>query len=529
MQGSRLFRPTALLATALALVCPPLAAQQVRWARHFGGSGSDGFEDVIALPSGGFVACGSRWLPAPSWIDAYVVQVDANGIEQWSETFGGDGEDYATSIVRTADGGLAVAGRTQDGGSFVGFLRKLDANGGLLWEQRYELIGVDERIHDVIETSDGGFLLSGQTRFPHGPFLNYDFWVVRTNASGEALWQQGYGFGPGGNDVAHTAVQLDDGSFVVAGSAQDYWGPWVIGLSASGALEWSRNYSTTSGGGFDEAVVTADGNLAFIGEAVQSVGDVNIVLTRTDADGVLLDEDFYDLGGTSSSSDSGTALVERADGGFAISAYSSSNNGGYDVFVMRTDAQGGELWSTFLGGASDDRGFALAAALDGSLVVAAWDTWSNGQDAWLVRVEDSACAGTIDSYCAVAPHSGGQVVLMGATGSASLQANDLILTASGGRAGAACLFVYGTAATQLPFGDGYRCVAGTVFRLPPIQSFTPSGTAQRTLDFGVPPFASGPGMLRAGESAYFQLWYRDSASTGAGFNLSNGLHVVVCP
>ena len=223
MQGTRLLRLPALLASTLALLCAPLRAQQVRWAQHFGAGGADGFEDVIALPDGGFVACGSRGLPAPSWIDAYVVQVDGDGIEEWSTTFGGTGEDYATSIVRTADGGLAVTGRTEGaGGSFVGFLRRLDASGVLLWEQHYALVGVDERIHDVIQTSDGGFLLSGQTRFPHGPFFDYDFWVVRTNASGDALWQQAYAFGPGGNDVAHTAVELSDGSFVVAGSAQDY-------------------------------------------------------------------------------------------------------------------------------------------------------------------------------------------------------------------------------------------------------------------------------------------------------------------
>ena len=68
------------------------------------------------------------------------------------------------------------------------------------------------------------------------------------------------------------------------------------------------------------------------------------------------------------------------------------------------------------------------------------------------------------------------------------------------------LFFTGPEEIQVPFGDGFRCVgAGSVglFRL-------------------------GPPQL-PGERRSFQLWYRDPAAGGSGFNLSNGVTVTFCP
>lgn len=47
------------------------------------------------------------------------------------------------------------------------------------------------------------------------------------------------------------------------------------------------------------------------------------------------------------------------------------------------------------------------------------------------------------------------------------------------------------------------------------------------LALGASPLSAAP-QIDAGEAWNFQFWHRDSASTGAGFNLSNGLSATFC-
>jgi hypothetical protein len=86
--------------------------------------------------------------------------------------------------------------------------------------------------------------------------------------------------------------------------------------------------------------------------------------------------------------------------------------------------------------------------------------------------------------------------------------------------------LYGPGHTQLPFGDGFRCVEGEVFRLS-VFSTGPTGTPTFLVDFSDPPGAAG--LITAGSRWRFQCWYRDPAGAGSGFNLSDALEAWFCP
>ena len=51
------------------------------------------------------------------------------------------------------------------------------------------------------------------------------------------------------------------------------------------------------------------------------------------------------------------------------------------------------------------------------------------------------------------------------------------------------------------------------------------GTAQRALDMTATPLNS----VQAGDTRYFQFWYRDPGVIGAGYNLTDGLEITFCP
>ncbi|RMF51550.1 MAG: hypothetical protein D6750_03490 [Bacteroidetes bacterium] len=63
----------------------------------------------------------------------YVVKLDGNGNVQWTRTIGGPEDDEGSSIVRTVDGGYAVAGWTWSFGAgyWDVYVVKLDKAGRL--------------------------------------------------------------------------------------------------------------------------------------------------------------------------------------------------------------------------------------------------------------------------------------------------------------------------------------------------------------------------------------------------------------
>ncbi len=123
--------------------------------------------------------------------------------------------------------------------------------------------------------------------------------------------------------------------------------------------------------------------------------------------------------------------------------------------------------------------------------------------------------------CATAPNSVGPGALLAATGSASLAANDLVLSGSGLPPNRTTLFFYGTTSVQVPLGDGNRCAGGSIVRFP-LSTSSPAGSVDLVFD------AAAAG-LSPGDESYFQCWYRDGGGPGGtGSNLSDAIQVEWC-
>jgi len=140
----------------------------------------------------------------------------------------------------------------------------------------------------------------------------------------------------------------------------------------------------------------------------------------------------------------------------------------------------------------------------------------------IVRVLPAECG--FNSRCISSVNSSGSAATIQATGSASVQANDLGLAATSVPAGVTGLFFYGSAAVEIPFGDGYRCAGGQVVRVYPVVTSDASGLLTTSIDNQIPRHMA----LQDGATRHFQAWFRDGAAGGAGFNLSNALTARFC-
>ena len=118
---------------------------------------------------------------------------------------------------------------------------------------------------------------------------------------------------------------------------------------------------------------------------------------------------------------------------------------------------------------------------------------------------------------------------MGATGSASISANNLTLTVSSTPPLQFGLFFYGSGQQSTPYGEGVVCAAGELFRLNPPAVTDGLGNLNRIMNFPDPPTGWGPGEITPGSTWNFQFWFRDPSGGPAGFNFSDGLEVTFCP
>ena len=122
------------------------------------------------------------------------------------------------------------------------------------------------------------------------------------------------------------------------------------------------------------------------------------------------------------------------------------------------------------------------------------------------------------------PNSTGAGAELRTTGTASVVADDLKLQVSSLPPNQNALLFVGdqwlAGGDGLPFGDGLRCVGGSVIRLS-IASANASGFHE----WG--PGLGATGGWAAGQTRYFQVWYRDPIGSpcGTGYNLSNGIAV----
>lgn len=126
------------------------------------------------------------------------------------------------------------------------------------------------------------------------------------------------------------------------------------------------------------------------------------------------------------------------------------------------------------------------------------------------------------NYCTGNVNSTGSGATVAAFGSNTVLDNEFTLVASNVPVGTPGLFFFGPNQVSLPFGEGLRCVGGSIQRIQPPQFGSASGQVTRTVDLTASPAA---GTIVPSSTFNFQYWYRDPSGGPNGFNLSNGVSI----
>jgi hypothetical protein len=127
------------------------------------------------------------------------------------------------------------------------------------------------------------------------------------------------------------------------------------------------------------------------------------------------------------------------------------------------------------------------------------------------------------SFCPTTPNSTGSAGSLVVEGCDSLDGQRFTLVADRLPPGVLGVCFFGANTTQVPFGDGFRCVGLPFFRLPSATSDA-AGRLIHDIDF-----SSGPAStITAGRTWHFQAYHRDPG-TGTQLNLTNALSIGITP
>ncbi len=363
-----------------------------------GGEFQDVPKDIATTPDCGFVVTGSTFSYGAGSYDGFLTKFDQDGNQLWFKTYG-DGLSNTFSDVLVLSDGYLLTGNT-DGSNLGGYfyIIKTDLNGVEVWTRRYRN-SVFNNGYDALEANDGNIVVSGRARYHYNQSTQTILKIERN--TGNLIWNKVYGSTDHLDGRAEKILHTADGGFIVSGASRYYsgngfWDASLLKVDVNGDFQWSYDYGlpNKSEQAFD-VEITTDGGFILTGDSYDSgAGEHDVLVIRTDANGALLWAKNY--GGFEK--DYGVEIEPACDGGYLIYGKTLSfGNGLYDSYFVKINSTGDLMWSKTLGGPSDEIDAGLVRTGDCGFAVAV-RTQSYGEgdyDMWIAKMGDT---GPSDCY-----------------------------------------------------------------------------------------------------------------------------------
>jgi hypothetical protein len=247
------------------------------WDKTYGGINDEGNKIIVRLtPDGGYIIGGSSASNKGGDksenghlgnYDLWIVKITSTGEIEWDRTLGTGEEDGLNSLNPASDGGYLLGGRegfNLEKNKYV--IRKLAADGTLLWEDRIGPDNGSALISEFQQTPDGGYILGGTSTATAGgdqteDAITGDFWIVKLDAARKIEWNKVIGTPrlprvPNGilgyKEELTSLLQTEDGGYLLGGAAasnaredksestrgwNDYW---IVMIDAKGKVVWDK-------------------------------------------------------------------------------------------------------------------------------------------------------------------------------------------------------------------------------------------------------------------------------------------------
>ena len=203
--------------------------------KYYGGKDDERANSIITTKDG-YTIAGETDTWGHGDKDAYVLHIDKKGKKLWHNAFGMKYDEVARQIIQTSDGGYILVGSSESDTRNRDniFVAKIDAKGGLEWQYLYGT-PEDDGGYGIVEVKDG-YVIAGYTEHTKG--YDKDLYLLKISKDGDTVWSRQYG---GVKDDEARAIKKTKDGFVVVGYTQTIGGLskdlYILKVNRKGLME----------------------------------------------------------------------------------------------------------------------------------------------------------------------------------------------------------------------------------------------------------------------------------------------------
>ena len=326
---------------------------EIVWTQYYGGPGDDKASHMVSTDDGGFIIVGSRVIRTPydSIFDhtyIYAFKIDSLGDTLWGYGYGSGLMGIGKSITKYIGGSYYILGEENWHGSLV----RIDSLGNQIY---YIDQGIP--VGDFIQMSNDTNLLIVA---PSG--------ITKCDSLGTTLWTKSY------DNVSLSIVKENyKRESIVAGSKSipfNHTDMFISKIDSIGNIVWSKTLGDSSLYLQDIGYAikpTLDGNIIISGITYYGSGNGDVYLIKTNTNGDTIWTRTY--GG--SELDEARSIAVTPDGYYIIAGITHSyGSGNGDVYLIKTNTNGDTIWTRTYGGSELDEARSIAVTSDGYYIIA---------------------------------------------------------------------------------------------------------------------------------------------------------------
>lgn len=273
-----------------------------QWSKHYGGSKTDGFNDVSVSPDGSYVVAGftfsndndaAQYGIKDGDARALILKYTADGNIQFQRAFGAAGDSFKGIACDTDNSIYAVgvfqsSAVIQNAGRADACIMKLSSGGDTQWTSSWGGSKIDT-FNGITVASDGGCVIAGMSKSNDGSakelgnYGGYDAVVVKYNKDGGLAWNtavRGY------NDESFESIEKIGSDYVAVGYSnsgnRDFKGVGnrggqdaiVVVIAQSGSIKSIQSYGGSGDDVFGGVCVLNDSQVVACGSTLSKDGDL---------------------------------------------------------------------------------------------------------------------------------------------------------------------------------------------------------------------------------------------------------------
>ena len=322
---------TLIIITIVVLFSQPLSSQ---WAKSYGGEGLN-FEPVTIQNAhdGGYITGGIFFDSNgdfSGWV-GWIMKLSVSGAVEWIKQY-----SPVLSLTPTLDGGYAAVGWDT--------IFKIDVSGDLIWHKQVKI----RRFSSIKQTSDGGFIASGGL---YDRNEGSSYCIIKFSPKGKVKWKRKFAINDYGEEF-HSIRETSDGGYIAVGNTK-YPPPfppafWIMKINHKGRIRWQKRFGGMDSHMIKDFIITSEGDYLLMGEheiISLTSWDSNIWVTKIRPDGqIVWQKEFIGSGYEMPKS-----LITTQDDGYFVVGVTSLRID-LEFFALKLNPKGKMEWCRTFGG-----------------------------------------------------------------------------------------------------------------------------------------------------------------------------------